>query len=59
MSDWILRSQLPLSHEALREKVEELRNLAETLPDSSSVLNQATPQLDLARTLLEEAQEAR
>lgn len=59
MSDWILNSELPLSQEALREKVEELRKLAETLPDSSSVLNEATPQLDLAKTLLEEAQKAR
>lgn len=59
VSDWILNSELPLSPAALKEKLEELKNLAANLPDSSTVLDNAAPQLDKARKLLDEAQEAR
>lgn len=59
VSDWILKAKLPLSPAALKKKLEELKNLAANLPDSSSVLNDAAPQLDAAKKLLEEAQEAR
>lgn len=59
VSDWILKAKLPLSQAALKKKLEELKNLAANLPDSSSVLNDAAPQLDAAKKLLEEAQAAR
>lgn len=59
VSDWILKAKLPLSPAALKKKLEELMNLAANLPDSSTVLNNAAPQLDEARKLLDEAQEAR
>lgn len=59
VSDWILKAKLPLSPAALKKKLEELKNLAANLPDSSSVLNDAAPQLDAARKLLEEARAAR
>ncbi|XP_054472751.1 laminin subunit beta-3 [Anoplopoma fimbria] len=54
VSDWILKAKLPL-----REKLNELNNLAASLPDSESVLKEAKPQLDTARKLLQEAQDAR
>ncbi|XP_053171447.1 laminin subunit beta-3 [Scomber japonicus] len=59
VSDWILKAKLPLSLATLRRKLEELKNLAANLPDSTAVLNEAEPQLDAARKLLEEAQDAR
>lgn len=59
VSDWILKAKLPLSPAALKKKLEELKNLAANLSDSSTVLNNAAPQLDEARKLLDEAQEAR
>ncbi|KAM9813916.1 laminin subunit beta-3 [Neosynchiropus ocellatus] len=59
ISDKILKVKLPLSLDALNRKLEELKNLAGKLPDSSDVLNKAKPQLDAARKLLEEAQKAR
>lgn len=44
---------------ALKRKLEELKNLATNLPDSTAVLNDAAPQLDAARKLLQDAQDAR
>lgn len=59
VSDWILKAKLPLNPASLKKKLEELKNLAANLPDSSSVLNDAAPQLEAARKLLKEAQAAR
>ncbi|KAM6927923.1 laminin subunit beta-3 [Xenentodon cancila] len=59
VSDWILKAKLPLSLADLKRKLEELKNLAANLPNSTAVLREAKPQLDAARKLLEEAQEAR
>lgn len=59
MSDWVLKAKLPLSLAALKRKLEELKNLAASLPDSIEVLNEAAPQLDTARKLLQEAQDSR
>lgn len=59
VSDWVRNAKLPLSLAALKRKLEELKNLAATLPDSSSVLDEAEPQLDAARKLLQEAEDAR
>lgn len=59
VSDWILKAKLPLSLAALKRKLDELKNLAANLPDSTAVLKEAEPQLDTARKLLEEAEDAR
>lgn len=59
VSDWILKAKLPLSLAALKRKLEDLKNLAANLPNSTAVLNEAAPQLDTARKLLQEAQDAR
>lgn len=59
MSDWILKAKLPPNLAALKRKLEELKNLAANLPDSTAVLNKAEPQLVKARKLLQEAQDAR
>ncbi|XP_070695736.1 laminin subunit beta-3 [Pempheris klunzingeri] len=59
VSDWILKAKLPLGLSTLKRKLEELKNLAASLPDSTAVLNEAEPQLDTARRLLQEAQNAR
>uniref|UniRef100_UPI003AAB3FD0 laminin subunit beta-3 n=1 Tax=Centroberyx gerrardi TaxID=166262 RepID=UPI003AAB3FD0 len=59
VSDWILKAKLPLSLAALKRKLEELKDLAAGLPDSTAVLKEADPQLDTARKLLEEAEDAR
>lgn len=59
VSDWILKAKLPLGLAALRRKLDELKNLADNLPDSTAVLNDAAPQLDTARKLLQEAKDAR
>lgn len=59
VSDWILKAKLPPSLAALKRKLEELKNLASSLPDSTAVLNEAAPQLDTARKLLQEAQDSR
>ncbi|TKS70555.1 Laminin subunit beta-3 [Collichthys lucidus] len=59
VSDWILKAKLPLSLAALKRKLDELKNLAANLPGSTAVLNEAEPQLDTARKLLKEAQDAR
>lgn len=59
VSDWILKAKLPLSLAALKRKLEELKNLAASLPDSMSVLKESEPQLDTARKQLQEAQDAR
>ncbi|XP_040014667.1 laminin subunit beta-3-like [Xiphias gladius] len=59
VSDWILKAKLPLNLAALKRKLEELKNLAANLPDSTAVLKEAEPQLDTARKLLQEAQDTR
>lgn len=59
VSDWILKAKLPLSLATLKKKLEDLKNLAANLPDSTAILNEAEPQLDAARKLLQEAQDAR
>uniref|UniRef100_A0A4W5QM46 Si:ch1073-15f12.3 n=1 Tax=Hucho hucho TaxID=62062 RepID=A0A4W5QM46_9TELE len=59
VSEWILNAKLPLSLAALKRKLQEIRALAAGLPDSTAVLDQAGPQLDIARRLLQEAQDAR
>ncbi|XP_034389496.1 laminin subunit beta-3 isoform X1 [Cyclopterus lumpus] len=59
VSDWILKAKLPLKPAVLKKKLEELKNLAASLPDSTSVLKDAEPQLDKARKLLQEAKDAR
>lgn len=59
VSDWILKAKLPLSLAALKRKLEELKDLAANLPDSTAILDQAEPQLDTTRKLLKEAQDTR
>ncbi|XP_077385629.1 laminin subunit beta-3 [Festucalex cinctus] len=59
VSDWILKTKLPLSPASLKKKLDELKNLAANLPDSTSILNKSGPQLDAARKLLQEAQDTR
>ncbi|KAM3877796.1 laminin subunit beta-3 [Diretmus argenteus] len=59
VSDWILKAKLPLNLAALKRKLEELKDLAAGLPNSTAVLKEAGPQLATARKLLEEAQDAR
>lgn len=59
VSDWILNAKLPPTLADLNRKLEELKNLAANLPDSTTVLEEAEPQLDTARKLLQDAQDAR
>ncbi|XP_051931035.1 laminin subunit beta-3 [Hippocampus zosterae] len=59
VSDRILKTKLPLSPDSLKKKLDELKNLAENLPDSTSILSESEPQLDAARKLLQEAQDTR
>ncbi|XP_054879283.1 laminin subunit beta-3-like isoform X2 [Poeciliopsis prolifica] len=59
ISEWILNTSLPVSLPDLEKKLEELKNLAANLPNTENVLKEATPQLDKARKLLQEAEEAR
>ncbi|XP_029286569.1 laminin subunit beta-3 [Cottoperca gobio] len=59
VSDWIEKAKLPLNLATLKTKLEELKNLASNLPDSTAVLKEAEPQLDAARKLLQEAEDAR
>uniref|UniRef100_A0A665TFJ6 Uncharacterized protein n=1 Tax=Echeneis naucrates TaxID=173247 RepID=A0A665TFJ6_ECHNA len=59
VSNWILKAKLPLNLATLKRKLDELKDLAAGLPDSTAVLEQAEPQLDKARKLLKEAQDAR
>nr|XP_020473565.1 laminin subunit beta-3 isoform X3 [Monopterus albus] len=59
VSDWILNAKLPLSLAALKKKLDELKSLSANLPDSTAVLKEAEPQLDMAKKLLQEAQDAR
>ncbi|KAG7493356.1 hypothetical protein JOB18_007172 [Solea senegalensis] len=59
VSDWILKAKLPLNLAALKRKLDELKNLAANLPDSTAVLKEAEPQLEIAKKLLKEAQDAR
>lgn len=59
VSDLILKAKLPLSIAKLKTKLDELKNLAANLPNSTAVLKKAEPQLDAAKKLLQEAQDAR
>ncbi|KAG7477647.1 hypothetical protein MATL_G00071830 [Megalops atlanticus] len=59
VAEGILDTKLPLSLATLKRKIQEMRQLAAGLPDSTRLLASTTPQLDLARRLLEEAQNAR
>ncbi|KAM9522760.1 laminin subunit beta-3 isoform 1-T2 [Salvelinus alpinus] len=59
VSEWILNAKLPVSLATLKRKLQEIRDLAAGLPDSTAVLDQAGPQLDTARRLLQEARDAR
>uniref|UniRef100_A0A8C7UK72 Uncharacterized protein n=1 Tax=Oncorhynchus mykiss TaxID=8022 RepID=A0A8C7UK72_ONCMY len=59
VSEWILNAKLPVSLATLKRKLQEIRDLAAGLPDSTAVLDQAGPQLDIARRLLQEARDAR
>ncbi|XP_068172134.1 laminin subunit beta-3-like [Antennarius striatus] len=59
LGDWILKAKLPLGVSALKNKLQELKDLAADIADSSDVLNKAKPQLDTAKKLLKEAQNAR
>ncbi|KAM8913252.1 laminin subunit beta-3 isoform 2-T6 [Spinachia spinachia] len=59
VSDWILNTKLPLNLAELMRKLKQLQDLAASLPDSSSVLKEAEPQLEAAQKLLQEAQDAR
>lgn len=59
VSDFILNAKLPLNLDSLKRKLEELKDLAANLPDSTDILKDAQPQLDTAKKLLEEAQDAR
>ncbi|KAI1890736.1 hypothetical protein AGOR_G00156700 [Albula goreensis] len=59
VSEEILNTKLPLSLATLKRKIQEIRQLAAGLPDSTRLLASTTPQLDQARKLLQEAQDAR
>ncbi|XP_027858860.1 laminin subunit beta-3 isoform X1 [Xiphophorus couchianus] len=59
ISEWILNANLPVSLPALEKKLEELKNLAASLPNTENVLKEAKPQLDTAKKLLQEADAAR
>ncbi|XP_061583968.1 laminin subunit beta-3-like [Cololabis saira] len=59
VSDWILKAKLPVNLADLKRKLEELKNLAANLPNSKAVLREAEPQLEAAKKLLKEAQDAR
>ncbi|XP_036386198.1 laminin subunit beta-3 [Megalops cyprinoides] len=59
VAEGVLNTKLPLSLATLKRKIQEMRELAAGLPDSTRLLASTTPQLDLARRLLEEAQNAR
>uniref|UniRef100_A0A4W4FK74 Laminin, beta 3 n=1 Tax=Electrophorus electricus TaxID=8005 RepID=A0A4W4FK74_ELEEL len=55
----VLGMRLPETAEALKRKLQEMQDLAASLPDSSRVLNTAGPQLEQARNLLQDAENAR
>ncbi|KAM9759319.1 laminin subunit beta-3 [Menidia menidia] len=59
VSDWILKAKLPLNLDALKKKLEELKNLAANLPNSTAVLKEAEPQLEEAQKLLRKAKAER
>ncbi|KAJ8412103.1 hypothetical protein AAFF_G00143700 [Aldrovandia affinis] len=59
VSEGILNTKLPLNLATLKRKIQEIRQLASDLPDSTRLLASTTPQLDLARKLLLEAEDAR
>uniref|UniRef100_A0A3B4BK63 Uncharacterized protein n=1 Tax=Pygocentrus nattereri TaxID=42514 RepID=A0A3B4BK63_PYGNA len=55
----VLGVKLPEGAESLRRKLQELQDLASTLPDSSKVLKEAEPKLEQARRLLQDAEKTR
>ncbi|XP_057181680.1 laminin subunit beta-3 [Triplophysa rosa] len=55
----VLDAKFPLSMENLKQKLKEMQDLASSLPDSSRILESTKPELEKARKLLEEAQNAR
>ncbi|XP_041639708.1 laminin subunit beta-3-like isoform X2 [Cheilinus undulatus] len=57
VSDWILNNELPVVD--LTKKLDELKDLAKNLPDSTAVLKDAEPQLETVKKLLEDAKDAR
>lgn len=59
VSDWILNAKLPPRLAGLKGKLQELKDLTANLPDSTAVLKEAEPQLDAAKKLLQDAQDAR
>ncbi|XP_008319201.1 laminin subunit beta-3 [Cynoglossus semilaevis] len=59
VSDKILKINLPLTLAPLKTKLEEMKNLAASLPDSRAVLKEAESQLEAARNMLKEAEAAR
>ncbi|XP_043977386.1 laminin subunit beta-3 [Gambusia affinis] len=59
ISEWIMNASLPVSLPALEKKLEELKNLAASLPNTENVLKEAKPHLDTARKMLQEAEAAR
>lgn len=59
VSDWVLAAKLPLSIADLTKKLDQLKDLAANLPNSTAVLKEAEPQLEMARRLLQDAQDTR
>lgn len=59
MCEDVLEAKFPLSVENLKQKLKEMQDLASSLPDSSRILESTKPELEKARKLLEEAQNAR
>lgn len=55
----VLGVKLPEGADSLRKKLQEMQDLAATLPDSTKVLKEAEPKLELARRLLQDAEKAR
>uniref|UniRef100_W5KNR0 Uncharacterized protein n=1 Tax=Astyanax mexicanus TaxID=7994 RepID=W5KNR0_ASTMX len=52
----VLGVKLPEGAESLRKKLQEMQDLAATLPDSTRVLKEAEPKLEQARRLLQDAE---
>ncbi|XP_049327763.1 laminin subunit beta-3 [Astyanax mexicanus] len=55
----VLGVKLPEGAESLRKKLQEMQDLAATLPDSTRVLKEAEPKLEQARRLLQDAERTR
>uniref|UniRef100_A0A3B3B6C1 Laminin subunit beta 3 n=1 Tax=Oryzias melastigma TaxID=30732 RepID=A0A3B3B6C1_ORYME len=56
VSDWVLAAKLPLSIADLTKKLDQLKDLAANLPNSTAVLKEAEPQLEMARRLLQDSE---